>query len=63
MLYSVLYCTMLPFLCLVANRFDKMREGEPVRKIKGKKRSFQDNVGSDTIENEKVNIITKLTAL
>ncbi len=27
-------------------RFDEYREGEPTRKMKGKKRSFKDNVGS-----------------
>ena len=37
-------------------RFDEMRKGEPERKIKGKKRSFRDNMDG-TSKNEKVIIV------
>lgn len=38
-------------------RFDPKRIGEPERKIKGKKRSFEDNVGNDTLSTEKVIVV------
>ena len=38
---------------MAKNRFDDMREGEPARKLKGKKRSFKDNMSS--LQTEQVN--------
>lgn len=41
-------------------RFDEMRKGEPIRKIKGKKRSFKDNVSDSTFQSEKKQMHSQL---
>jgi hypothetical protein len=41
-----------------------MRAGEPTRKIKGKKRVFDDNLGEKTLRDEKVlNTVTSIYVL
>jgi len=38
------------------HRFDEKRKGEPEKKIRGKKRSFRDNLSSTSLTNEKVKV-------
>jgi hypothetical protein len=41
-------------LVLRCVRYDESRYGEPEKKLKGKKRSFRDNIASTTLTSEKV---------
>ena len=52
------------FVALVLHcRYDESRYGEPEKKMKGKKRSFKDNIGSSTLSSEKVHAFLPYNAL